>query len=533
VRKLLCLALIAFTLCAESELRICLRNDPKTFDPHLTDEESGETIRYLTAGVLIRSNRVTQQLEPELATSWKLGDGGRKITFTLRKGIRFSDGTPFTAQDVAFTVRRMMAPETHSPVGDSFRSGSGEVRAIIHGPEQVSIVFPALIAGLERLFDQVAIVSASSPAKEKAVLGPYVVSEHKAGSYVLLRRNRNFWQRDAQGRSLPYLDSIRLEIQANRDIEALRFRRRELDIVSGLDPVAFEQLKQEDPSRVLDAGPTQDNEMLWFNQVKRAPLPEYKKAWFASQSFRRAISMAINRADIVKLVYAGHAKPAAGPFSESNKLWYNTAVKAESYAPEAALRALQKDGFVRKGAKLFDRAGHPVELSLITNSGNKARARMASLVQQDLAQIGIRLNIVALDFPALLERITRSYSYEACLLGLMNVDRDPNGQMNIWLSSAANHPWNPMQKSPETAWEAEIDRLMRAQASSANQKTRKAHFDRVQAIVAEQAPIIYLVNKNALFAVDTRLRHLAPSSEPPNLLWNIQHLTFDQLQAKR
>ena len=90
-----------------------------------------------------------------------------------------------------------------------------------------------------------------------------------------------------------------------------------------------------------------------------------------------------------------------------------------------------------------------------------------------------------------------------------------------------------MQKSPETAWEAEIDRLMRAQASSTSQKLRKAHFDRVQAIVAEQAPVIYLVNKNALFAVDSRLQHIAPSSEPPNLLWNIQYLTFEQLQARK
>ena len=353
VMKLLSLVLIAFSLSAESELRVCLRNDPKTFDPHLTDEESGETVRYLTAGVLIRANRVTQQLEPELATAWKLSDGGRRITFTLRKGVRFSDGTAFTAHDVAFTVRRMMAPEVHSPVGDSFRSGSGEVRAIVHSPEQVSIVFPSLIAGLERLFDQVAILSAASPLKEKAVLGPFVVSEHKAGSYVLLRRNLNFWQRDAQGRRLPYLDAIRLDIQANRDIETLRFRRRELHMISGLDPVTFEQLKREDPSRVLDAGSTQDNEMLWFNQVKRAPLPEYKKAWFASQSFRRAVSTAINRNDIVRLVYAGHAKPAVGPFSEANKVWYNSALKAERYAPEAALRAPREGRIYSKGQPTF------------------------------------------------------------------------------------------------------------------------------------------------------------------------------------
>lgn len=304
-------------------------------------------------------------------------------------------------------------------------------------------------------------------------------------------------------------------------------------MVSGLDPITFESLRREDPSRVVDAGATQDNEMFWFNQVKRAPLPDYKKAWFASQGFRLAISMAVNRADIVRMVYGGRAKPAIGPFSETNKLWYNTSLKVPAYSPDAAQKMLAREGFVQKDHQLFDRQGHAVEFSLITNSGNKPRVRIASLLQHDLAKIGVRLNVVVLDFPALLERITRTYSYEACLLGLMNVDMDPNGQMNVWLSSAANHQWNPLQKVPETAWEAEIDRLMHAQASSINYKTRKAYFDRVQAIVAEQSPFIYLINKNALLAADSRLRNLAPSPEPPNLLWNIQHLAFEDTKARR
>ena len=79
------------------------------------------------------------------------------------------------------------------------------------------------MAGLDKLFDQVAIVPAHSPQKEMAVLGPYYVSDHKAGSYVELRRNPNYWKRDASGRQLPYIDAVRLEIQSNRDIELLKF----------------------------------------------------------------------------------------------------------------------------------------------------------------------------------------------------------------------------------------------------------------------------------------------------------------------
>ena len=91
-----------------------------------------------------------------------------------------------------------------------------------------------------------------------------------------------------------------------------------------------------------------------------------------------------------------------------------------------------------------------MEFSLVTNAGSKTRERMAAMIQQDLAKLGIRVNIVTLDFPSLIERITRSLNYEACLLGLVNVDADPSELMNILLSSASNHPWNPSGKIPET-----------------------------------------------------------------------------------
>ncbi|PYV31816.1 MAG: hypothetical protein DMG22_15425, partial [Acidobacteria bacterium] len=137
------------------ELHFCLRGEPKTFNPLLVEEDSSETIRYLTGGVLIRMNRQTQALEPGLAVSWKVSQEGRRITFRLRSGLRFSDGTPFTAEDVAYTIKALMDPQLHSPTGDSFRSGEGQVDVQIPSPSTVVVTFPAPVAGLERLFDQV------------------------------------------------------------------------------------------------------------------------------------------------------------------------------------------------------------------------------------------------------------------------------------------------------------------------------------------------------------------------------------------
>ena len=507
------------------QLRFCLRAEPKTFDPLKVEDDASVSIRYLTGGVLVRMNRQTQALEPELAQSWRVSKDSRQITFKLRSGISFSDGTPFSAEDVAYTVQQLMDPALHSPTGDSFRSGPGNVETRIISANQISITFPAPVAGLDRLFDQVAILSAHSAKKEMAVLGPFVVADYKPGTTVLLKRNPNYWKADAQGRKLPYLDSIQLDIQPNRDVEMLRFKRGEVDLINSLDSEYFDKLASTSPQLVHDSGPSLDSEQMWFNEVAKAPIPAYKKSWFRSAAFRRAISQAINREDLSRVVFRGHAQPAAGPVSPANKFWFNSRLKAATYAPDAALKALQTEGFRLENGALKDREGNEVMISIITNAGNKYRERMAVLIQEDLQKIGIHVNVVTLDFPSLIERMTQTFDYEAILLGLTNVGPDPNEQMNVWLSSSENHQWNPQQKTPDTAWEAEIDRLMRAQASGADAKKRKESFDRVQEIAVEQAPFIYLVNKNALSALSSSVQGASPVILHPQTFWNAERLT--------
>jgi len=506
------------------ELHFCLHGEPKTFNPLLVEDDASETIRYLTGGVLIRLNRQTQALEPGLALSWKVSQEGRRITFRLRTGLRFSDGTPFTAEDVAYTMKALMDPQLHSPTGDSFRSGEGQVDVQMPSSESVVVTFPAPVAGLERLFDQVAVLSAHSPKKEMAVLGPFYVADYTAGSYVLLHRNPNYWKKDKEGKPLPYLDSVRLDIQRNRDIELLRFRRGEIHLINALDAEYFERLQKETPAAVHDAGTGLDSEQMWFNQVPTAPLPEHKKNWYRGTEFRKAISMAINRADLCRIIFGGHARPAFGPVSPANHLWFNSSLPVPQYDSAGALRLLARAGFRLEGGTLRDSSGNRVEFTLVTNAGNKSREQMATMIQQDLSQIGIKVNLVTLDFPSLIERITRTYDYEACLLGLVNTDLDPNSQMNVWLSSAENHQWNPKQSSPATAWEAELDRLMRAQSSAATDKKRKSDFDKVQQIVAEQQPFIYLVNKDAMTAVSPAVIGSSPSVLNPHAFWNAELL---------
>lgn len=509
---------------AGAELRFAIHADPKTLDPHVVMDEPSEIVQYLTAGTLVRLNRLTQKLEPALASGWRILDGGRAIEFRLRPRLTFSDGTPFSAADVAFSIRRISNPALHSPYAELLKMGAGNVTTEVCSSSLVIVHVPAPIANLPELFDQIAIIPAK-PAGKTAVLGPFEIVDYKSGSYLLLRRNPHYWRKDSAGRPLPSLDSIRLEILSNRDLELLRFRRGELHVINGLDAESFDRLQAEAPGSVQDLGPSLDSEQFWFNQVANAPLAAYKRDWFRSTAFRQAVSAAINREDICRLVYRGHARPAAGSVSPANKLWVNAKLKPALFSPPAALELLSKAGFHQQGGLLFDAGGHKVEFAVITNAGNKARERIAALIQQDLAKIGITLNIVPLDFPSLIERITRTFQYEACLLGQM-VELDPNEVLNVWRSSAPNHQWNPNQPRAETAWEAEIDRLMDEQAAALDPKKRKAAFDRVQQIAAEQQPFLYLVHKSALVGISPALKNAQPAVFRPQTLWNVDTLAI-------
>jgi peptide/nickel transport system substrate-binding protein len=525
------LFLLGGTLGAD-ELRFCLRADPKTFHPLLVEDEPSELVRYLTGGVLIRFNRHIQRFEPELAEQWKVSADRREITFHLRPGVRFSDGTPLSSRDVAYTLQLLSEPGLRSPVADAFRASGGIVKATPEGPDKISVRFANAVGQMEKLFDDLAILPSASPPGKSPALGPFCIGEHRPGVSLTLLRNAHYWKKDAGGRRLPYLDGIRIDIQQNREFELLRFKRGEIHLISGLAVEQFDRLAAETRGLVRDSGPSMDVEFFWFNQVAAAPIPEYKKAWFRSRGFRRAVSAAIRRDDICRVVFRGRAHPAAGPVSPANLFWYNQALKPHRFSPGSARHLLAGEGFTWQNGALRDQFGHAVEFSLMYNAGNRERERMAAMIQQDLAQLGIRLNVAALDFPSLIERMTRTFDYEGCLLGLVNVGLDPNNQMHVWLSSASNHQWNPAQKTPSTEWEAEIDRNMLAQAALADPAKRKAHFDRVQQIVRDQEPFIYLVHKNILSAISAAAGNVQPAALPPHLLWNAERLRLRKDSAE-
>jgi len=373
-----CFLLLAFAAGAAppKELRFSMPGDPKSFDPLHLEESNSQTLRDLTAGVLVKVNRVSGQLEPDLAEAWEIKDGGRAIVFHLRPGLAFSDGTALTSADIVRTLNRALDPKEASAAGDTFLSADGPPEVHASGPRDVTVRYKSPKANLDRSFDQLGIPPAV-PGKLPASAGPFFVSEYRPGDYVRLSRNPHYWKHDGAGHALPYLDSIRVDIQQNHDIELARFMRGESQIINRLDPESFDRVAKEKPGAARNLGASLDNEFLWFNEAPAKTMPDWKRQWFTSAAFRHAISGAIHRDDLVRIVYRGHAHPAAGPISTANKFWFNAALKARAGDPAASLRSLAAEGFTLREGILRDRAGHAVEFSIVTNSGNRPRERMA------------------------------------------------------------------------------------------------------------------------------------------------------------
>ncbi|HEX4065299.1 MAG TPA: ABC transporter substrate-binding protein [Acidobacteriaceae bacterium] len=503
--------------------------DPKTFDPAKVDDEESETVRYLTAGVLLRFNRLTQKMEPELAQTWSLSSDGKTIMFVLRPGLEFSDGSRLTARDVAWSLRRVLSPATAAPVAEEFVTPAG-VTVDTPTDRTVIVHLPQRVIAIGKVFDEIAIEPADRPSEGRVTSGPFVIVDYRRSLYVRLRRNRHYAGRDTGGHALPYSAGIRLDIVESMEQQVRLLLRGEYDLIDSIPPDYFELLRKRDPAMVRDLGPSLNTEQLWFNQAPASPLPAWEKTWFESRAFRVAISQAIHRSDLARIAYLGHATPAYSFISPANVVWYNRSLSAPQTNVAAAKAGLVAAGFRLHGPVLVDAGGHPVKFSILTNSGNAAREKMATLIQQDLAALGMQVTVVTLDFPALIERLMHTQDYEACLLGIENVDPEPNAMMNIWLSSSPNHQWDPSERTPATPWEAEIDRLMNRQAASATDAERKKAIDRVQQIVADQQPFIYLVYPNALVAFSPGLQGVQPAVLAPRLTWNIDQLRMQGAQ---
>ena len=518
------------------------RTEPKTLNPVIAGDNASREVLHRMMADLIHINRGSQQTEPALAKSWTVSADGLRYVLELRQGLRFSDGHPFDASDVVFTFQAMMDDKVNSPQRDLLILEGKPIVVRQIDAYHVAFELPQPYAAAERLFDGFSILprhrleqawragklteawSLRTPPAEIAGLGPFRFKEYVAGQRIVLERNPYYWKADQAGNRLPYLAEVDFQLAGTEDMQVMRFQSGESDVISRASARNYSVLEKDRERRgysLQNLGPGLEYNFLFFNLNGLSP------SFLHRRSFRQAVSLAIDREAIVRLVYLGFAAPLSGPVPPGNKAWIDAQLSRPVRSVSRARELLAADGFTwSPDGALKDPQGRRVEFSIIASSGNPERVQMATLIQDDLKPLGMDVHVVPLEFRSLLDRVSRTHDYEACLLALAEADADPNVDMNVWLSSGGTHLWNPQQKSPATAWEAEIDGLMRRQMVTRKYAERKPLFDRVQELLMENLPLIPLVSPNILTGARKGLENFRPAVLEHYTLWNIEELCW-------
>jgi peptide/nickel transport system substrate-binding protein len=530
-------------------LVVALRSEPKTLNPVTSFDISSREVIAQMSGDLIHINRLSQNTEPALAKSWTVSHDGLQYTLKLRRGLRFSDGHPLDAEDVLFSFQVYLDENVHSPQRDLLTVGGKPITVRRIDPYTLVFQLAQPYAAAERLFDSVAILpkhlldaaykngtlsqawSLSTSVSQIAGLGPFRLKEYVAGQHLVLERNPYYWKVDSEKHRLPYLDQIVFLFVPNADAEVIRFQAGDTDIVNRLsaeDYSVLEKTQAVHSFHLYDAGPSLEYNFLFFNLNSALPAQSditSKQRWFRQVQFRRAISLAIDREGMVRLVYRGRATPLWTPVTPASSFWINADVPHPARSIEQARKSLQAAGFSWSSqGDLIDATGAPVKFSILVSASNSQRVQMAAIIQQDLKELGISAQVVPLEFRSVLDRIFQTHDYEAAILGLGGGDVDPNSQMNIWLSSGNDHVWDLGEARPARAWESEMDELMEKQLTTLEPQQRKVLFGRVQQIIAENLPVISLVSPNVLVGATDRLSNFKPAALDPHTLWNSAEL---------
>jgi peptide/nickel transport system substrate-binding protein len=532
------------------------RAEAKTLNPVTAlDRPSREVIGRFHAD-LIHINRNTQRTEAALAKSWTVSRDSRDYVLHLRQGIKFSDGQPFDADDVVFSFRLYLDEKLNSPQRDLLLMEGQPI--VVEKIDSTTVRFhlPKPYAAAERIFDGLAMLPRhllerqyedgtlpsawplSAPSEQIAGLGPFRLKKYVAGQSLTLERNPYYWKKDSKGQRLPYLNELIFLPVPSEDAETLRFAAGETDVLNRISAQNFTQLSKDAAKNefarkdlLLDLGPGLEYNFLLFNMnddtAGRLPEVVKREAWFRQVDFRQAVSLAIDRAGIVRLAYDGRGVPLWSQVTPGNRLWENTALPHPAQSVQLAREKLSQAGFkwTPEGI-LTDSSGQVVDFTIITSSSSTQRMQMAAMIQQDLGKLGMQVHIVSLEFRSFVQRVTQSHDYDAAIMALATGDVDPNGDMNVWASDGATHLWNLGEKKPATSWEAEMDALMRQQLVTLDFQARKKLYDRVQQIVAEQLPVICIASPDILVGARGRLENFRPAILEHYTLHNVDELSW-------
>ena len=534
-------------------------SEPLTLNLALADD-SGSTgvLGYLFEG-LTEISWLTDEVEPSLAESWTHSDDGLTWTFSLRKDVTWHDGTPFTAHDVDFTFNRIIYNEeinSSSRATFNFRfldeaTGTwteAEMTVTALDDYTVRCVLPVSFAPFLRsmgtaiypkhilepyvddgTFNEVWDID-TDPA-EVIGTGPFTIERYVPKERVVLSRNPSYWLKDDAGNSLPYLDKIIHLIVPDFETELAKFKDGEADShgVLGREFAELEPLQAEENFTIYRRGPALGSTFLTFNMnlgenpdTMEPYVAANKLKWFRNTQFRRAVAHIVDKEAIIRDVQHGLGYPQWSSISPSAGDFHNPDVRRYEYDIAEANRILDTLGWVDTDGDGIreDDAGNTIEFSMVTNTQNSVRETVGMIIQQGLEEIGIKANFRLVEFGELVSQLTRSYDWEAMVMGFGG-GTDPYSGIVLWHSSENLHLWYPRQPQPATDWEAEIDSLYVRASQELDRSERVVLYHRAQEIVAENVPLIYTTSPERLSAVRNVFGNTTPTLYG---LWDIRYL---------
>ena len=526
-----------------------LLGDPKTFNTIIAKETSSSTITdgYIFEGLVTR-NGVTTEYEPELAKSWDISEDGRKYTFYLRKGVQWSDGEEFTADDVIFTFDVIKDENIPTSSRDvlKVKGEFPEYKKI----DKYTVEFtlpesfaPFLNNMTAPIIPKHKLYSAWQKGKfnntwgintdpeEIVGTGPYKLVDYKNGERVVMEKNNYYWRQDPNGRSLPYINRWIRVIAESQETESLLFEKGQTHYlaVRGIDYRRIKTEAENNNFSVVDAGPAFSTNFLVFNMNPRNPnlkIEPYKYEWFTNLNFRRAVAYAFDKQTMINQALAGQGTKQWSPISIANKVYLNENVKRYPYNLEKAREELEKGGFKwNENGELLDAKNNKVEFTMVTNAGNNVRESLVNIIASELRELGMTVNSTPIEFNKMVNQLSSEWNFDSVLIGLTG-GVEPHQGTNVWMSNGHLHMWNPVQEEPATEWEKRIDELFVKGAAAVDQEKRKKYYDEFQEIVAEKLPVIYTVTPNSLYAVRDSLKNTEVTAYG-GVLWNIHELYLE------
>jgi peptide/nickel transport system substrate-binding protein len=565
------LTVISLSACNPATLRsqanqvpqvvLSVLSDPKTFNAVLSQESPN--IFGLTYEGLITENPMTGKKEPALAESWEISEDKLKLIFTLRPGLKWSDGYPLSADDVVFSYNNLyLNPNIPNNYRDSLRIGQSRAFPSIRKLDDLKIEFtipepfaPFLdSAGLPILPKHVlqeAIATKGADGKLKflslwgvdtppdrlIVNGPYKLKSYSTSQRLIFEKNPYYWKKDKQGNQLPHIQRVIWAIVESTDTSLIQFRSGSLDSI-GVSPDSFSLLKREEKRgnfTIYNGGSAYGTSFITFNLNQGSrngnPLVDpVRSRWFNNVNFRRSIAYAIDRQRMINNIFQGLGQPQNSDISIQSPFYYKD-LKGYEFNPKEAKNLLLQEGFkYNEKGELVDDRGNRVRFTLITNAGNKIREAMGAQIKEDLGKIGIQVDYSPIAFNVLVDKLSNSLDWECHLLGFTG-GNEPNDGANIWFPDGNLHTFNqkpqpgqpPIEGREVSTWEKKIGELYIQGARELDEDKRKAIYNETQQIISEYLPFIYLVNPYSMAAVRNQIEGIQYSALG-GAFWNIDEL---------